>query len=147
MPIDYAREGSVGYITLNRPPGNNYDLDGMEELHRAIQIAAHDPATRAIILRSGIRALFCLGADVRYLTEATLEENLHLADHAHATLSSIAEVPKPFIALLEGHTLGGGTRDRAGVRLPLRCKEQLPNWTPRSRSWTYAGQWRYPATS
>ncbi len=108
MPIDYAREGAVGYITLNRPPGNNYDLTGMEELNRAIQTAANDPATRAIIMRSGIRALFCLGADVRYLTEATLEENLHLADRAHATLSSIAEVPKPFIALLEGHTLGGG---------------------------------------
>lgn len=108
MPIDYSCQGAVGYITLNRPPGNNYDLAGMEELARAIQTAANDPGARAVIVRSGIRALFCLGADVRYLTEATLEENLHLADRAHATLSSIAEVPKPFIALLEGHTLGGG---------------------------------------
>lgn len=108
MTIEYACQGAVGYITLNRPPGNNYDLAGMEELARAIETAAADAAARAIVLRSGIRALFCLGADVRYLTEATLEENLHLADRAHATLSSMANVPKPFIALLEGHTLGGG---------------------------------------
>ncbi len=108
MPIDYACQGAVGYITLNRPPGNNYDLAGMEELARAIQTATNDDAARVIVLRSGIRALFCLGADVRYLTEATLEENLALADQAHATLSSIANIPKPFIALLEGHALGGG---------------------------------------
>jgi enoyl-CoA hydratase/carnithine racemase len=108
MTIEYTCQGAVGYITLNRPPGNNYDLAGMEELAHAIETAANDAEARAIVLRSGIRALFCLGADVRYLTEATLEENLHLADRAHATLSRIAEVPKPFIALLEGHTLGGG---------------------------------------
>lgn len=108
MPIDYACQGAVGYITLNRPPGNNYDLAGMEELAHAIQTAANDVAARVIVLRSGIRALFCLGADVRYLTEATLEENLHLADRAHSTLTSIAKIPKPFIALLEGHALGGG---------------------------------------
>ncbi|TWU26050.1 enoyl-CoA hydratase/isomerase family protein [Bythopirellula polymerisocia] len=108
MPIDYACQGAVGYITLNRPPGNNYDLAGMEELNRAIQAAANDTSSRVVILRSGIRALFCLGADVGYLSEAALENNIHLAECAHATLSSIAEVPKPFIALLEGHTLGGG---------------------------------------
>lgn len=108
MPIDYVRQGAVGYITLNRPPGNNYDLAGMEELNQAIQAAAKDTASRVIILRSGIRALFCLGADVRYLTDSPEENNLLLAQCAHTTLSRIAEIPKPFIALLEGHTLGGG---------------------------------------
>lgn len=108
MTIEYARQGAVGYITLNRPPGNNYDMTGMEELGRVVETAANDAAARAIVLRSGIRALFCLGADLRYLTEAALEENLALADQAHKTLSRIAAVPKPFIALLEGHTLGGG---------------------------------------
>ncbi|QEG35084.1 putative enoyl-CoA hydratase echA8 [Bythopirellula goksoeyrii] len=108
MSIDYACQGAVGYITLNSPPGNNYDLSGMKELDQAIQTAASDTASRVIILRSGIRALFCLGADVRYLTETPEENNLLLAQCAHATLSRIAEIPKPFIALLEGHTLGGG---------------------------------------
>ena len=32
MAVEYSREGSVGYITLDNPPANSYDLSFMEEL-------------------------------------------------------------------------------------------------------------------
>ena len=32
MAVEYTREGSVGYITLDNPPANSYDLLFMEEL-------------------------------------------------------------------------------------------------------------------
>jgi enoyl-CoA hydratase/carnithine racemase len=108
MPIEYAREGNIGYITLNRPPANNYDADGLDELARAIDAAAADAAARAVVLRSAIERFFCAGADVRYLTEASIEDNLDLIDRAHAALSRIASIPKVFIALIQGHALGGG---------------------------------------
>jgi enoyl-CoA hydratase/carnithine racemase len=108
MPIEYAREGNIGYITLNRPPANNYDADGLDELARAIDAAAEDRDARAVVLRSAIERFFCAGADVRYLTEASIEDNLDLIDRAHAALSRIASVPKVFIALIQGHALGGG---------------------------------------
>jgi enoyl-CoA hydratase/carnithine racemase len=108
MPIEYTREGNVGYITLNRPPANSYDADGLDDLARAIDAAAADTGARAVVLRSAIERFFCAGADVRYLTEASIEDNLDLIDRAHATLSQIARVPKPFIALIQGHALGGG---------------------------------------
>jgi enoyl-CoA hydratase/carnithine racemase len=108
MPIEYTREGNVGYITLNRPPANSYDADGLDDLARAIDAAAADAGARAVVLRSAIERFFCAGADVRYLTEASIEDNLDLIDRAHATLSQIAHVPKPFIALIHGHALGGG---------------------------------------
>ena len=90
MPIEYAREGNIGYITLNRPPANNYDADGLDELARAIDTAAADPAARAVVLRSAIERFFCAGADVRYLTEASIEDNLDLIDRAHAALTHAA---------------------------------------------------------
>jgi enoyl-CoA hydratase/carnithine racemase len=108
MPIEYARAGNVGYITLNRPPANNYDADGLDELARAIDAAAEDAEARAVVLRSAIERFFCAGADVRYLTEASIEDNLDLIDRAHAVLSRIGRIPKPFIALIQGHALGGG---------------------------------------
>jgi enoyl-CoA hydratase/carnithine racemase len=108
MPIEYARAGNVGYITLNRPPANSYDAAGLDELARAIDAAAADADARAVVLRSAIDRFFCAGADVRYLTEASIEDNLDLIDRAHAALSRIAGVPKPFIALIQGHALGGG---------------------------------------
>ena len=108
MPIGYAREGNVGYITLDRPPANSYDADGLDELAGAIDRAAADVDARAVVLRSTIDRFFSAGADVRYLTEASIEDNLDLIDRAHAALSRIARVPKPFIALIQGHALGGG---------------------------------------
>ncbi len=108
MPIEYAREGNIGYITLNRPPANNYDADGLDELASAIDAAAQDSGARAVVLRSAIERFFCAGADVRYLTEASIEDNLDLIDRAHAALSRIASIPKVFIALIQGHALGGG---------------------------------------
>jgi len=108
MPIEYACAGNVGYITLNRPPANSYDADGLDELARAIDTAAADAGARVVVLRSAIERFFCAGADVRYLTEASIEDNLDLIDRAHAALSRIASIPKPFIALIQGHALGGG---------------------------------------
>jgi enoyl-CoA hydratase/carnithine racemase len=108
MPIGYTREGNIGYITLNCPPANSYDAGGMEELADAIRMAADDTQARAIVLRSAIERFFCAGADVRYLTEASIEDNLDLIDRAHAALIRISRVPKPFIALIQGHALGGG---------------------------------------
>jgi enoyl-CoA hydratase/carnithine racemase len=108
MPIQYSREGNVGYISFNCPPANSYDAAGMDELAHAIDLAAADAGARAVVLRSALDRFFCAGADVRYLTEASIEDNLDLIDRAHATLSRITRIPKPFIALIQGHALGGG---------------------------------------
>jgi enoyl-CoA hydratase/carnithine racemase len=108
MAIEYAREGNIGYVTLDNPPANNYDAEGLDALARAIDAAAEDGAARVVVLRSAIERFFCAGADVRYLTEASIEDNLDLIDRAHAALSRIARIPKPFIALIQGHALGGG---------------------------------------
>ena len=115
MSIEYACEGAVGYITLNGHPGNNYDLAGMEELARIIDSAADDAVAKVIVIRSAVRGIFCIGADLRYLTEASLEDNTALLNCVRATFSKIATVPKPFIALIQGHALGGG------LELALAC--------------------------
>jgi enoyl-CoA hydratase/carnithine racemase len=108
MPIDYTRDGAIGYITLNRPPANNYDDAGMGELAASIEAAASDGAARVVIVRSAIERFFSAGADVRFLTDESVERNLQMVDLAHATLSAIARVPKLFIAEIGGHALGGG---------------------------------------
>jgi len=108
MPIEYTREGAIGYITLSRPPANSYDDEGMRELAACIEAAAADQEARVVIVRSGVERFFSAGADVRFLTEESVEANLAMVDLAHATLSTIARVPKLFIAQIGGHCLGGG---------------------------------------
>ncbi len=115
MPIEYACDGAVGYITLNNHPGNNYDVAGMEELARIIESAAKDAAAKVVVIRSAVRGVFCIGADLSFLKEVSVDGDATLLNCVHATYSKIATVPKPFIALIQGHALGGG------LELALAC--------------------------
>lgn len=108
MAVEYSREGQIGIIALNRPPANSYDYGFMEELERAIDAAAGDGAARVVILRSALERFFSGGADVKAFSENTPEKNMQLCRLAHRTLGRIAEIPKVFLAQIQGHALGGG---------------------------------------
>ena len=108
MAVEYAREGSVGYITLNNPPANSYDLAFMRELGECIDAAAGDDEARAIILRSAVERLFSAGADIKAFNENPPEKNMDMVRVAHENLARIAETPKIFIAQIAATALGGG---------------------------------------
>lgn len=108
MAVEYTREDSLGFITLNRPPANSYDYDVIDELRRAIEAAAADTGARVIIVRSAIDKFFCGGADIKTFSENPPERNMDMCRLAHNTLGRIAAIPKVFIAQIQGHALGGG---------------------------------------
>jgi enoyl-CoA hydratase/carnithine racemase len=108
MAVEYSREGALGFVTLNRPPANSYEITFMEALGRAIDAAATDPACRAVIVRSALEKVFCAGADIKAFSESTPEQNMEMCRLAHRTLGRIAAIPKVFIAQIAGHALGGG---------------------------------------
>ena len=59
MAVEYSREGSVGYITLDKPPANSYELSFMKELGakdlptagRQVVDLGHEGARRVRALR------------------------------------------------------------------------------------------------
>jgi enoyl-CoA hydratase/carnithine racemase len=108
MAVEYSREGSVGYITLDKPPANSYDLPFMEELGECVHAAAEDEAAGAVILRSGSERFFSAGADIKAFNANSVEDNMAMIRRAHEGLSEIARTPKVFIAQIGATTLGGG---------------------------------------
>ena len=108
MAVEYSREGGVGYITLNNPPANSYDLSFMEELGESVDAAAGDDGARAVILRSASERFFSAGADIKAFNENTTEKNMEMIRTAHENLARIAETPKVFIAQIGATALGGG---------------------------------------
>jgi enoyl-CoA hydratase/carnithine racemase len=108
MAVEYTREGNVGYITLNNPPANSYDVSFMEELGECVQSAAEDDGARAVIFRSALDRFFSAGADIKAFNQNTPEQNMDMIRTAHETLGRIAETPKVFIAQIGATALGGG---------------------------------------
>ncbi|MDQ3386460.1 MAG: enoyl-CoA hydratase-related protein [Actinomycetota bacterium] len=108
MAVEYSREGNVGYITLDKPPANSYDLAFMEELGESIQGAAGDDEARAIIFRSSSERFFSAGADIKAFNQNPPDKNMDMIRTAHENLASIAEIPKIFIAQIGATALGGG---------------------------------------
>jgi enoyl-CoA hydratase/carnithine racemase len=108
MAVEYTREGNVGYITLNNPPANSYDLGVMEELGGCVRSAAEDHGARVVIFRSALDRFFSAGADIRAFNENPPEKNMDMIEVAHENLGRIAETPKIFIAQIGATALGGG---------------------------------------
>ena len=108
MAVDYSREGSVGYITLNKPPANSYDLAFMEELGGCVRSAAEDDEAGAVILRSASERFFSAGADIKAFNQNSVEDNMDMIRLAHESLSEMALIPKVFIAQIGATALGGG---------------------------------------
>ncbi len=108
MAVSLTSEGALGYITLDKPPANSYDKDFMDELGAAVDGAAADDAVKVVIVRSASKRFFCAGADIKAFLANDTAGNMAMIERGHAVLASIAQIPKVFIAQIEGHALGGG---------------------------------------
>lgn len=108
MAVEYSRVGNVGYVTLNNPPANSYDLAFMRELGECVDAAAGDDGARAVIFRSALDRFFSAGADIKAFNANTTEENMEMIRTAHQNLARIAETPKVFVAQIGATALGGG---------------------------------------
>ena len=108
MAVSFAADGPVGFITLDKPPANSYDKDFMDEMGAAVDAAASDDAVKAVIVRSASKRFFCAGADIKAFLANDTAGNMAMIEKGHEVLASIARIPKVFIALVEGHALGGG---------------------------------------
>jgi enoyl-CoA hydratase/carnithine racemase len=106
-----AVEGPIGWLTFNQPERlNAVRLDMWQALPEVVATLIADPAVRAIVVRGAGDKAFISGADI-----AEFEQVRHSADANHiftsavaAATASLAEAPKPVIAMINGFCVGGG---------------------------------------
>jgi 2-(1,2-epoxy-1,2-dihydrophenyl)acetyl-CoA isomerase len=118
--VEYAVDEGVATITLSRPDQmNSLDLATKEALLAAVRQAADDTAVRCVVITGSGRA-FCVGQDLRehieLITTRSVEEVWSTVDaHYGPIAATIAEMPKPVIAAVNGVAAG------AGMSIAMAC--------------------------
>ncbi len=110
--IDGA-SGIVGHILLNRPKALNALSKTMcMALGKQLQQWENNSNIKAIMIEGAGDRAFCAGGDVRQLFAS---EKQHVLQHAmsffkqeYATNAILHHLTKPYIAFLDGITMGGG---------------------------------------
>lgn len=107
-----AKQGHIGLITLNRPQALNA-LSGVMilALHDQLQKWAEDSEISLVMIRSSTNRAFCAGGDLKevyhYGTNKDAEGLAFYAEEYRLDLF-INKYPKPYVAFLNGVTMGGG---------------------------------------
>jgi enoyl-CoA hydratase/carnithine racemase len=111
--VNAWRDGRVGRIQLNRPKAlNALDLTMVQLAHIALDDFAADPEVHAVVIEAAGDRAFCAGGDVRAIRaqgmagEAEPIRAFFAAEYA--LNQAIADLPKPYVALIDGLCLGGG---------------------------------------
>ena len=112
----------VALITLNRPAAlNALSLEMISNLTTVLRACVDDKDVRAVLIKGAGGKAFCAGGDIR-----ALYQSFRAGDTLHRDFFSVEYTldyflrfyPKPYMALMDGITLGGGMGIAQGS--PLR---------------------------
>ena len=106
--ISVRSDGGIATVTMNRPPVNAIAPALLHQLARAFQELGADPAVRVIVLSSAIERYYMAGADIKMMSSGDLGGDRGEEATLTSRLTVVERTPKPVIAAINGHALGGG---------------------------------------
>jgi enoyl-CoA hydratase/carnithine racemase len=121
--ITLAREDAYAVITLNRPPANAISEQLITEVNAALNTVQTDDSVRAVILTGAGDKIFCGGADLgSAFSGGDVEQFIRFGN---SVMRKIERFPKPVIAAINGHAMGGG------MEIAMACHLRLMKETAR----------------
>ncbi len=108
----FEKRGGIGLITLNRPKAlNALNQPMVLEIHPKMIEWASDPDVKAVLIVGAGDRAFCAGGDILWLRNNGLENRpkaLSFYWDEYRLNRYIKNYPKPYIAFIDGITMGGG---------------------------------------
>lgn len=111
--IDIRIEGKIGRITLNRPKAlNALSYEMALDIERALDEWANDDRVALILIDAVGDKAFCAGGDIQEMYDTASAGNYEYGRKfwrdEYRMNAKLANFPKPYIALMQGFTMGGG---------------------------------------
>jgi enoyl-CoA hydratase len=104
--------GALGRIRLNRPKAiNSLTLGMIQTIDETLTRFENDPAVAAVLITGEGERGLCAGGDIRAMYEnraRALEYGLPFFRAEYQVNAHIAAYKKPYIAIMDGITMGGG---------------------------------------
>ncbi|XP_047645037.1 enoyl-CoA hydratase domain-containing protein 2, mitochondrial isoform X4 [Phacochoerus africanus] len=113
-------------ILMNRPSARNaLGNVFVSQLLEALAQLREDRHVRVLIFRSGVKGVFCAGADLKEREQMSEAEVGVFVQRLRGLMNEIAAFPAPTIAAMDGFALGGG------LELALACDLRVAGGTQR----------------
>jgi enoyl-CoA hydratase/carnithine racemase len=97
----------VGTIRLDRPKMNALNAQVQEEIRAAALEAAERKEVRAVVVWGGPK-VFAAGADIKEMSAMSYTDMVDRSAALSSAFSTVARIPKPVVAAVNGYALGGG---------------------------------------
>lgn len=102
-----GQDGNLGIITLNRPDALNALTQTMiNSISQQLNSWAKQTSIKAVLIQGHGERAFCAGGDIRAVYEKQVNKQFFAEEYR--LNNTIAQYPKPFIAICHGITMGGG---------------------------------------
>ena len=105
VAVRTEKRGPVLCLTIQRPPLNILDLATVRELRTKLDEEARRDGVRLVEIRSAFGSAFSAGTEIRDHFRERAPEMLR---EFHSLIRSVLYAPRPTLAVVEGHCLGGG---------------------------------------
>jgi enoyl-CoA hydratase/carnithine racemase len=112
-----SREDAIAVITLNRPPANAISEALIRELNLALNELREDDDVRAVVITGRGDRIFCGGADLGSAFAGGDPEAF--IRFGNSVMRKMERFPKPIIAAVNGHAMGGGCEIAMACHLRL----------------------------
>ncbi|KAF4021783.1 hypothetical protein G4228_013032 [Cervus hanglu yarkandensis] len=120
------RVAGIAEILMNRPSARNaLGNVFVSQLLDALAQLREDQQVRVLIFRSGVKGVFCAGADLKEREQMSETEVGVFVQRLRGLMTEIAAFPAPTIAAVDGFALGGG------LELALACDLRVAGGTQR----------------
>ncbi|MEM9014404.1 MAG: enoyl-CoA hydratase/isomerase family protein [Pseudomonadota bacterium] len=110
--IVFNEENGWGLVTLHRPKAlNALTWDMVKAMRAQLTRWAGDKEIKAVLVKGEGERAFCAGGDIRWLHDTAKLDPAHASEffrEEYRNNALIYHYPKPYVALIDGITMGGG---------------------------------------
>lgn len=112
----HSQGSKISELVLERHEGKNAFSTGMiESFEKAVLSVKNDSDIRVLVVHSTVEKVFCAGADLKERLSMPEDQVAPFVSRLRNAFDSLAQLPIPTIASIDGVALGGG------LELALAC--------------------------